>query len=558
MQRDRSEQTKPLRASPGGKESWFIGWINTLRFQVLGLVIASVLIPSFLGGWFASTRIDDLLRNQVYSEIETRTQRLSEKIEEWLNTRSREVQAFTVSYLLNDDLKKLQGDISAEEKDLSRRNIHSYLSYLLEGNEFFSGITILNSGMSPLIAQPLEDRQALEGAMKAPPKDQFIMEIRTNGSSRLLLGQRMDLGRNLLPNYFIALMDMRHLQERILDLAPSGSTVYILDSEGSIKAANVAVSDSTKAPEGALALLRGEEVRSIYRGLQNNEVIATSSRFESLGWGVILETSKREALKPLVVFRRQIILMAVALAGLFLIPALFLARALVLPLEELSRVSRRIRAGRPGLQVERRIGGELGEFISSFNSMSTSLKESLDEITAKSEEMRVMSITDPLTGRYNRRYVEDYLRRELELAIRTGEPLSILMIDLDHFKEYNDTYGHIAGDIALKQLGDILVESVRKTDVVGRFGGEEWIICLSHTNREGGEKIAEKLRRAVEKNTFLLKGHETRITVSIGLATAPEDGKSYAAIVEAADTAMYLAKAYGRNRTQVFTGPVSS
>lgn len=558
MQRDRSEQTKPLRASPGGKESWFIGWINTLRFQVLGLVIASVLIPSFLGGWFASTRIDDLLRNQVYSEIETRTQRLSEKIEEWLNTRSREVQAFTVSYLLNDDLKKLQGDISAEEKDLSRRNIHSYLSYLLEGNEFFSGITILNSGMSPLIAQPLEDRQALEGAMKAPLKDQFIMEIRTNGSSRLLLGQRMDLGRNLLPNYFIALMDMRHLQERILDLAPSGSTVYILDSEGSIKAANVAVSDSTKAPEGALALLRGEEVRSIYRGLQNNEVIATSSWFESLGWGVILETSKREALKPLVVFRRQIILMAVALAGLFLIPALFLARALVLPLEELSRVSRRIRAGRPGLQVERRIGGELGEFISSFNSMSTSLKESLDEITAKSEEMRVMSITDPLTGRYNRRYVEDYLRRELELAIRTGEPLSILMIDLDHFKEYNDTYGHIAGDIALKQLGDILVESVRKTDVVGRFGGEEWIICLSHTNREGGEKIAEKLRRAVEKNTFLLKGHETRITVSIGLATAPEDGKSYAAIVEAADTAMYLAKAYGRNRTQVFTGPVSS
>jgi len=187
--------------------------------------------------------------------------------------------------------------------------------------------------------------------------------------------------------------------------------------------------------------------------------------------------------------------------------------------------------------------------------MSLTLKDSLEEITAKNDELRVMSITDPLTGRYNRRYIEDYLPRELELAVRTSDPLTILMIDLDHFKEYNDTYGHLAGDRALKQLADILLDTVRKTDVVARYGGEEWIICLSHTNSNGGTKIAEKLRNAVEKNIFQLKGRETRITVSIGVATAPEDGTDYAAIVEAADTAMYLAKASGRNQIQVFTAP---
>jgi diguanylate cyclase (GGDEF)-like protein len=275
-------------------------------------------------------------------------------------------------------------------------------------------------------------------------------------------------------------------------------------------------------------------------------------------WGLVLETSKKEALLPLLAFRRQIILMALALAGLFLVPALLLARTLVLPLEELSRVSRRIREGKPGLQVKSRIGGELGEFISTFNSMSLSLKESLEEISAKNDELRVMSITDPLTGRYNRRYIEDYLARELKLACRTGDPLTILMMDLDHFKEYNDTYGHIAGDMALKELGEILVGTVRRTDVVARYGGEEWIICLSHTSREGGTKIAEKLRKAVEKNIFLLKGQETRVTVSIGIATAPEDGNEYSAIVEAADTAMYLAKSNGRNQIHIFTGPGSS
>jgi diguanylate cyclase (GGDEF)-like protein len=190
--------------------------------------------------------------------------------------------------------------------------------------------------------------------------------------------------------------------------------------------------------------------------------------------------------------------------------------------------------------------------------MSVSLKESLEEITEKSEELRVMSITDPLTGRYNRRYIEDYLGRELELANRTQDPLTILMVDLDHFKEYNDTYGHIAGDMALKQVGDILMRTVRKTDVVARFGGEEWIICLSHTDSVGGAEIAEKLRKAVEKKVFHLKGQETWITVSIGVSTAPGDGTEYDAIIEAADTAMYLAKASGRNQIQVFTEPDSS
>ena len=132
------------------------------------------------------------------------------------------------------------------------------------------------------------------------------------------------------------------------------------------------------------------------------------------------------------------------------------------------------------------------------------------------------------------------------------------MIDLDHFKEYNDTYGHIAGDLALKQLGKVLVQTVRKTDIVARYGGEEWIICLSHTEREGGVQIAEKLRKSVEKSVFQVKGQETKITVSIGVATAPEDGTYYAQIVEAADTAMYLAKARGRNQLQVFTEPDAS
>ena len=557
MNKNKEKRAEFAGDLPGRVSQWIAEKFATIRFQVLGIVIASVLIPSFLGGWFASNRINDLLEDQVYDQIEVRAERLSAQLNDWLKNRSSEVQAYTVSYLLNEDLKKLQGNTSAQEKEDSKKNITSYLTYLLEDNNFFSGIVIFDAAGSAIIKYPSETWAKGDPIQNLPEKGSSISEITTGDEIRLVITQKMELGRGLAPNTFTALMRIEHLQSKIGELAPEGSEVYLLDSEGNIKASNIELEGVTRTPEVALALVKQKGKRAVYRGLKGNEVIATSVQLEVPSWSVVFETSKKEALRPLAVFRRQILFMALTLAGIFLLPALWLARALILPLEELSRVSKRIKAGESGLQVNRRVGGELGEFITTFNSMSTSLKDSMQEVMVQKEEMRVLSITDSLTGRYNRRYIEDYLNRELELSVRTKDPITILMIDLDHFKDYNDKYGHPAGDRALKQLGDILVQTVRKTDVVARYGGEEWIICLSRTNRTGGINIAEKLRNAVERTVFQLKEIETRITVSIGIATAPEDGIRYDAIVEAADTALYHAKERGRNQVQVFTGPGS-
>ncbi len=557
MDQDQEKRAEFAGDLPGRVSQWIAEKFTTIRFQVLGIVISSVLVPSFFGGWFASNRINDLLEDQVYDQIEVRTERLSGQLNDWLRNRSSDVQAYTVSYLLNEDLKKLQGNASAQEKEDSKKNITSYLTYLLEDNDFFSGIVIFDAAGSAIIKHPPDAWLVRDPIQGLPQKGSSISEITTGDVMRLVITQKMEPGRGLAPNTFTALMRIEHLQDKIVELAPEGSEVYLLDSEGNIKASNIELEGVAKTPGGALALVKQKGKRAVYRGLKGNEVIATTVQLEAPSWSVVFETSKKEALRPLVIFRRQILFMALALAGIFLLPALWLARALVLPLEELSRVSKQIKAGKSGLQVNRRVGGELGEFITTFNSMSTSLKDSMEDVIVQKEELRVLSITDPLTGKYNRRYIEDYLKRELDLAVRTKDPITILMIDLDHFKDYNDEYGHPAGDIALKQLGDILVQTVRKTDVVARYGGEEWIICLSRTNRAGGANIAEKLRKALESNVFQLKGIETRITVSIGIASAPEDGIHYDAIVEAADTALYQAKERGRNQVQVFSGPGS-
>jgi diguanylate cyclase (GGDEF)-like protein len=172
----------------------------------------------------------------------------------------------------------------------------------------------------------------------------------------------------------------------------------------------------------------------------------------------------------------------------------------------------------------------------------------MEEIQAINSQLRVMSVTDPLTGMYNRRYIVDHLDRELKQSKRTNQPLSLIMADLDNFKDYNDQHGHIAGDEALKELGGLLAYSIRETDVVARYGGEEFLIFLNHTDKEGAVKAAEKLRLAVEERIFDLKGEKTRITISLGISSSPEDGTSFDELVDAADKALYHAKDMGRNR----------
>ncbi|MCX7823302.1 MAG: diguanylate cyclase [Syntrophobacterales bacterium] len=168
--------------------------------------------------------------------------------------------------------------------------------------------------------------------------------------------------------------------------------------------------------------------------------------------------------------------------------------------------------------------------------------------------LKEQSILDPLTGLYNRRYLEDFLKREYSRAIRGGFPVAILMVDIDHFKEVNDQFGHIIGDEVLKHLANILRGFFRLSDLICRYGGEEFLIVCPDMDIEVARERAEKLRKRVESTTFPLIGG--RITVSIGVAVFPRHGDTINEVIERADEALYAAKGNGRNL--VMTGDYPS
>jgi len=165
------------------------------------------------------------------------------------------------------------------------------------------------------------------------------------------------------------------------------------------------------------------------------------------------------------------------------------------------------------------------------------------------EALRSQSIKDPLTGLYNRRYLTEMLEREIRRSVRAVQSLGILMLDLDHFKKFNDTYGHDAGDTVLRETASFLTKSIRVEDIVCRFGGEEFVVILPTADLNAAHARAERIRSKLRELTVLHQGQSLgMITVSVGVAALPEHGTSPKELLEAADAALYCAKREGRDR----------
>jgi two-component system, cell cycle response regulator len=181
----------------------------------------------------------------------------------------------------------------------------------------------------------------------------------------------------------------------------------------------------------------------------------------------------------------------------------------------------------------------------------------LDNVRLHAEAQR-LSLTDPLTGLFNYRYLRESLRREVERANRFGRTLTVVTLDLDHFKDVNDTYGHGAGDLVLAELARRIRSITREVDFAFRRGGEEFVILLPEADATGGAALARRLGTEVARSPICDSDHAISVTVSIGVAVYPEHGATGSAVLEAADLALYAAKAAGRDTYRIAPVPGAS
>ena len=194
----------------------------------------------------------------------------------------------------------------------------------------------------------------------------------------------------------------------------------------------------------------------------------------------------------------------------------------------------------------------LEEQAQKLEGLNCALQEEIKQKKLLEEELRAIATIDSLTGVYTRYQLLEFGENELKRFRRAGHPLCALMLDIDHFKKINDTYGHSVGDSALKHFTDVCSGSLRSTDIIGRIGGEEFVIIMPDTASDAGYAVAERIRKNVAQSTFCKDDLSVTFTVSIGLYSFSHEDHSFEQALSKADSALYEAKGAGRNHVIIF------
>jgi diguanylate cyclase (GGDEF)-like protein len=279
-------------------------------------------------------------------------------------------------------------------------------------------------------------------------------------------------------------------------------------------------------------------------------------------WATLIGTISDERLEARITVRIKRLVggaLAIGLLGLFML-LLFLQSAVIDPVRNVGKVARRFAEG--DLDARSPVAGptEIATVATALNAaaerlghyteeLETEVKRRTEELEQKNVRLQQLATTDGLTELVNHRRFYELLSSELVRQRREMKPFALLMIDVDHFKNYNDSHGHPAGDGVLKRIAQILRENTRASDVVARYGGEEFGVLLLDTDLDSAQQIAEKLREMVAGHPFPHAEEQPLgcVSISIGVAAWPDHGTTPETLVEAADQALYAAKAFGRD-----------
>ena len=197
-------------------------------------------------------------------------------------------------------------------------------------------------------------------------------------------------------------------------------------------------------------------------------------------------------------------------------------------------------------EVMEKIQKNIEEIITNFPVPEDNKLDVIKKINFMYSRTRYLSLTDALTGLYNRRHFDNTVEREFLRSKRYGGDLTIAIIDIDFFKKINDTYGHLCGDYVLKEVAYLISDNFRKTDLVFRYGGEEFVALLTETSLESAKIPLERLRKKIENSDFIYAGQKINVTVSIGASV--NNAETVAEFLDNADKALYKAKNAGRNK----------
>jgi diguanylate cyclase (GGDEF)-like protein len=550
--------------------------LRSLAGRIILLVFAATVVSALMVTWISVQSLNGFLHQKVDQRFPQAASRISRDLDQWYTLRTRELEVFAGSKILSESTPRLGA--AGGRGARARSEAEQYLRYVLDSFPQFERIVIAT----------VEGQSLLEVGDRAPLPKGLLASVTPSTNTRSISAAQRIGGRLVQ----IASVPMTDVNDRSLGRLYAMIDLDLLEptlqSRELGETANVFIIDHEnrflKPPEGvhpgALFVADGKTAGeypgsvdygvSRYGNVQDIRVVGTQIEFPRFGWKLVVEQPYDDAFAPVMSSLGRVAGLNLAIVLVVSLVATRLARSFVKPLGNLSTAAKRLSEGERDVEIDETSfsSDEVRVLTRTFNEMSRGLSRNAlelekshqavestnallvtknDELSDMNLVLEQLSITDCLTKLHNHRYFQEAFARECKRSTRSKDPLSLILIDIDLFKRWNDRLGHAGGDEILRRLAEILNLCVRETDILTRYGGEEFALLALDTDLEGAIALGEKIRQSVEEEDFLtdVPSEKEQLTVSVGVGCFDGDKMK---LFAQTDAALYEAKDSGRNR----------
>jgi len=522
--------------------------LDTMRgkfvvFAVLATLVATLAMTVMLYG--GNQRA---LSDRVALELRATSSDGAREMGVWLDQRLYDLRLRASPYVVSDNLARAAGRNGAQ----ALVRLRDYLNSIRQNLAAHEGLAILgqdgqvltSSGSRTgfrLSADRMSDLRTRDALTGEPVWDAGL------GKAVIVLVVPIRRDDGAFLGALAAKVNLDDIKDTFAQLSGNGSReLYLITEQGHVVISSAGSSADlmkTTLPDVTTRELIEREGQTVVQSRpKGRDVVAVLHRIPQLHWAAVAEAPRAAASSEAGALRTRTVLLLFGLVlGVGLV-AVLVGLFITRPLELLTAAAARVSAGDLGVELPHAGSGEVGYLTRAFNTLVTRLREKESH-----GELEKLSVTDALTGLYNRRHLMGTLASEVQRSRRLRRAFSVLLADVDHFKQYNDTHGHLAGDAALVKIAEVFRRTTRQVDCVARYGGEEFVVMLLEANMATATLVAERIRARVAAEDL----GEGKLTLSIGLAEYPDGGDTPEELIASADAAMYKAKNAGRNQVVV-------
>ncbi len=526
--------------------------LDSIKKRILAFALLATLVPSLTTAWVSYTHNRESVTQKITAELRNISAHSARETDLWLKERFYDVRVFSRSPVVTENLDRLLDNRSTRTTGpAAHRRLRDYLGSVRDRFTDYTELSVIDPQGRVVASTGDPD------SLNLP--DDWLNQIETGKEIEGQVYRDDDLGQVMMViavpiqapderflGAFSAKVNFRTIDESLRNIV-IGETghAYLLRDDGIVMVSSrivpAGLMDVALPPATVRMLFAQQDNALEYTDPQGNDVVGTLDAVPLRDWAVVAEISVAEAFVQIAELRNQTLTIVVILLLTIGLMAYALGLTIAVPLDRLTAGAAQVAGGDLEVDLPIVTRGELGLMTRGFNDM-------VERLRSGRQELEQLSITDGLTGLHNRHHLMETCGMEVARADRQEQPLAALMIDLDHFKKYNDRFGHQAGDEVLAKMGAIFLDCVREVDHATRYGGEEFLILLPQTDLAGAVAVAERIRDRVAEENIDRENTTTPVTLSIGVAEYPKHGDDANTLIAAADAALYGAKRRGRNR----------